>query len=585
MTSGQMHDEAYFQHFGFLCPRPKKEDFLDCLVCKFQSIIDNLIHLKVFDKNNKPIWINQFIKGRTGSRVFRKEIIDTYIAELEKELKKELRKTEEGIAFYRKNKGNAIRFLIFCILNQKIIRERTRSKKSLSERKSKIIHLTLHTYHLEGDKSVNDATIQKIEELLIKREKKNALQNKSIDEQILTNTEESNSKDTQLEISDNDYLENWDELTREEETLEPIIFEELPKEVLESLDVFNIEKYFLEGDPEMTETLIDYCPKNEKKDVTCDVLNDVYWLAARKIIHLFIYQNELFKKINLSTNCLAEQTVDVTELRRLVELFIRKNTSWELSKAEKNKFVLCTICHLIRHFKLLGKLDTLDGIKAFFEYKGRIFQLSEKNLQKEQGEAMKILQKLEPQVIDNEEKSIIAEVTQLPQKVVIIPTLHDSDRLEDLKVFLTEVAQKADLSLVPIEIIRYKEKANELIRPEEYDENFEWVDIIFQYKDDTEFLPFLAEEVLQKLQLGEEQKIKSEEETHSNVSLIENNELLEKSHQKCKECMQTIPLAECAKKKALVEKTANKGIEAMQKLWEKDKKLRPCIANQLLKEK
>ncbi|MBK5113326.1 MAG: hypothetical protein KGD59_02460 [Candidatus Heimdallarchaeota archaeon] len=567
MTSGQMHDELYFQHFGFHCPRPKKDDFLECLVCKFQSIIENLIHMKVYDEKNKPIWINQFIKGRTGSRVFCKEIIDTYIAEVEKEVKKELRKTEEGIVFYRKHKGNVIRFLTFCVLNQKIISERTKSKKSLSERKSKIIHLTLHTYHLEGDKSVSNATIQKIEELLIKREKKVVLQNEH-------------------ETSDNNYLENWDEFTQEEEEpLEQSVLSDLSTRVLEGMDIFNVEEYFLEGEPELTDTLINYCPKNEKKDITCNVFSDVYWLGARKIIHLFIYRNELFKEINLSAECLAQQEIDVTKLRRLVELFIRKNTSWELSKEEKNKFILCTICHLIRHFKLLGKLDSLDGIRAFFEYKGKIFQLSEKSIQQEQEEAVKMLQNLNPQVINNEEKTIVAEVTQLPRRDEIIPTLHSSDRLEDLKVFLTEIAQKVDLSLIPIEIIRYKEKAKELIKPDEYDEDFEWVDIISEYRDDTEFLPFLAEVVIQKLQLVEEQKIKHEEETHIEVSPIENKELLEKTHRKCKECMKTIPLAECAKKKALVEKTANKGIEAMQKLWEKDKKLRPCIANQLLKEK
>ncbi len=557
-TIGTKTEQTYKEFYLCKCPRKRKGVFKECLMTDWHQLINELSDL--------PIQINQFIKGKKGDRKFCQDIVDKRIADMECKTKQLLVETEDGVAFYKDGRGRAIKNLTFCVLGCQMLKKehgKPKSKK-LSKRKVLLINMLLIYYYLVGEKNISNATIQEFEERILQRiEKRERLtqnidQTEYINERILTSTEDLNNHDSQLDISDNDYMENWDELTQEEETLEPINFDELPKEVLESLDIFNIEEYFLEGDPEMTETLIDYCPKNEKKDLTCDALDDIYWLAARKIIHLFIYQNELFKEIDLSAECLAEQIIDVAKLRRLVELFVRKNTSWELSKHEKNKFILCTICHLIRHFKLLGKLDTLDGIKAFFEYKGRIFQLSEKSLQQEQEEVINILQKLEPQVVGKSDETIVAEITQLTQKGETIPTLYDSDRIEDLKRFLGEVAQTVDYSLVPTEII--------------------------QYKDDNLFLPFLAEVVLEKLELVQEQR-KNKGEPHSNNYSVEDKKLLEETHQQCIECMKTIAIAECAKKKALVEKTANKGLEAIQELWVKDKQLRPCIANQLLKEK
>lgn len=585
-TIGTKTEQAYKEFFLCKCPRKRKGVFKECLMTDWQLLINELSDL--------PIQINQFIKGKKGDRKFCQDIVDKRIADMECKTKQLLVETEDGVAFYKNGRGRAIKNLTFCVLGCQMLKKEHRKPKSkkLSKIKVLLINMLLVYYYLVGEKNISNATIQEFEERILQRiEKRERLtqnidQTEYINKRILTSTEDLNNQGSQLDISDKDYLENWDELIQEEEeTIEPIDFDELPKEVLESLDIFNVEEYFLEGDPEMTETLIDYCPKNEKKDVTCDVLDDIYWLAARKIIHLFIYQNELFKEIDLSAECLAEQTIDVTKLRRLVELFVRKNTSWELSKPEKNKFILCTICHLIRHFKLLGKLDTLDGIRAFFEYKGRIFQLSEKSLQQEQGEVINILQKLEPQVVGKNDETIVAEITQLTQKDKTIPTLYDSDRIEDLKRFLGEVAQTVDYSLVPTEIIQYKDKAKELIKPEEHDENFEWVDVIFQYKDDNIFLPFLAKVVLEKLQHIQEQGKNIKEESPTNTYPVEDKELLEETHQQCIECMKTIAIAECAKNKALVEKTSNKGLEAIQKLWTKDKQLRPCIANQLLKEK
>lgn len=66
-------------------------------------------------------------------------------------------------------------------------------------------------------------------------------------------------------------------------------------------------------------------------------------------------------------------------------------------------------------------------------------------------------------------------------------------------------------------------------------------------------------------------------------STFHNNEILLSYQQHCIECMKTIDLDECIKKSKKVVEIIKKGKEEVQNLWNKRKDLRPCIANEILR--
>jgi len=206
----------------------------------------------------------------------------------------------------------------------------------------------------------------------------------------------------------------------------------LPRDKLRKLTLFDVDDYFLQGDENMTDAFQKICTDEEvenKRCITCNETHDFYSVASRKLIHLFIYQNNLFQKINLRSECLLEEQIDVTKLRRNVELLLRQEVEqWELTLKEKNKFVLCTICHLIRHFRLLGRLDAIDGLNVFFKFRGEIYNLSSVEIESEKTQVMNGLELSKPKIVGKVQSEEVV-ITQLPKQeeemqgnnIVIIP--------------------------------------------------------------------------------------------------------------------------------------------------------------------
>ncbi len=177
---GEKTEKAYKELFGFTCPRPKKGIFVNCLMEKFGPLIEDLTKLTIYDRQQNPLWLNQFIKGGKGDREFCKEIVDRYVSKIELEIKKHLRQTKEGIVFYKEGKDFAIKALTFCVLSQKLMKERTKSKKPLSKIKTLLINFTLIYYYLLNDKSVCNASIQQFEEVILQKQRIQTTQNSPV---------------------------------------------------------------------------------------------------------------------------------------------------------------------------------------------------------------------------------------------------------------------------------------------------------------------------------------------------------------------------------------------------------------------
>jgi len=365
----------------------------------------------------------------------------------------------------------------------------------------------------------------------------------------------------------------------------------LSRDKLRKLTLFDVDNYFLQGDEKLTDAFQKICTDEEvenKRCITCDETHDFYSVAARKLIHLFIYQNDLFQNINLRSECLLDEQIDVTKLRRNVELLLRQEVGqWEITPKEKNKFILCTICHLIRHFRLLGQLDKMDSINSFFKFRVEIFNLSKVELASEQTQVMNELGLGKPQVIGKEQPKEVV-VTQLPMQeeqtndVIIF----DENKLELLKSQLETLAKKLDLaSLTPIEIIEYERKAKELLNPEGVEETSEpdllWVDVFLEHSQDRGFQPFLAKEALIRLEkeMTKEQLLKNNK--HKENSSFISDEELEQNKLQCSNCRETIDFAICLERVEKVTKAITHGTKAIRKLWDEQVELRPCIANRL----
>ncbi|MHA1188333.1 MAG: hypothetical protein ACTSSK_15975, partial [Candidatus Heimdallarchaeota archaeon] len=319
------------------------------------------------------------------------------------------------------------------------------------------------------------------------------------------------------------------------------------------------------------------------------------------------YKNELFDSINLTADCLLEEQIDVSELRRRLELLLRQEVGqWKLTQEEKNKFVLCTVFHLIRHFRLLGQLDELDGIQSLFKFKGEIFNLSEVEMESDRTQVMNELQLDTPQVIGEAQPDDVV-VTQLPrqEKMSGFKGLTDT-KLVELKTQLKMIAKRLDMaSLTPIEIIEYKRKAKELLNPKEGEESLEadysWIDVFIANSHDKELQPFLAKEALIRLEKEEKKemehkKVEKQNKLQENIlstseqspmfsiddisqEQIDHFEELTISCDACKESQE-----ECLSRgKNITNLLSNKKNKAEQ-LWSEQRLFRPCIAKIILEQ-
>ncbi|MHA1811301.1 MAG: hypothetical protein ACTSYH_13380 [Candidatus Heimdallarchaeaceae archaeon] len=570
MITGEKVEEDYRLIFSRECPRPIKvkdmelDDtlFKDCLFVCWQPLLQGVLEELLIN----PPKINQLVKGKKGEKTFNKERTDELISTTETLVKKALRKTEEGVEFYKEGKKTAVKALTFCILGCQLL-QIAKEKWKLSNIKAKLINKTLVHYYLEGVTDISNATMNDYEILILEREKR-------METQSLPNMPEVKPVEEEINVEDNFSATS------------PLL---LPRDKLKKLTLFDVDNYFLEGEEEMTDTIQRICTDEEVKNkrcITCDESHEFYSLASRKLIHLFIYKTDLFENINFNAECLLEEQLNVTELRRYLELFLRREgVNWGLTQKEKNKFVLCTVCHLIRHLKFLGQLDLADGIQTFFKFRGEIYNLSDVELEPEKVKAMTELDLDKPKIIGKEKpKEIIISRLPKQEEQLSNPIQIDKAKKELLKDQLDTLGNELNLdSLVPTKIIDYKRKAKELLNPEEseitIEPNDSWIDVLIANMQDREFLPFLAKEALIRLE-----KEEKKEKMAKDSSLI-SDELLEINQQKCNACMKNIEVNVCLEKTKIVEQAIQKSKKAVQKLWKDREDLRPCIANELLQKR
>jgi len=572
VTIGKRVEEKYRSFFSRECPRPIKirdqdsgdDLFSDCLLVQWQPLIQDVLKELLVD----PPKLNQLIKGRTGSRSFDQVKADELLTTIETTVKINLRKTEGGVQFYREGKNTTVKALTFCILGCQLIRM-AKEKWNLSGIKAKLINKTLVHYYLEGATTISNAELNDFEGFIVAREKNKDKQSSPIMPEV---------KPIEEEEEDNDE----DDFS----VTSPLLF---PRDKLKNLGIVDVDYYFLEGDQDLTDAFHKICTDEEvenKRCITCDETHEFYSVASRKLIHLFIYKNDLFDSINLKADCLLEEQIDVTELRRRLELMLRQEVGhWELTQEEKNKFVICTICHLIRHFRFLGQLDTIDGIQSFFKFRGEIFNLSQVELASEKEQVMNDLDLRKPQVIGKVKPKKIT-ISHLPKQNEDSTQMNKSVPMKEelLREQLDTLAKTIDLDvMVPIKIIEYQRKAKNLLDHAENKKltgsNYSWVDVFLEHTHDKEFLPFLAKEVLR---LEEEEQLEFVPAIEVSDEVIPKVQLL-KEHKKCLECTKTIKVTDCLEKTAVVDQAYKKGNLAIQKIWNDREDLRPCIANELLR--
>lgn len=623
-----MTDELYNKFYLTKCPRPKKDVFQECLLKKWQNLIE--------EGSSACKTSKQFITGREGNRKVDLLFINDELIKIEKLIIERLLETEEGMDFLEVVKHIPQKMLTFCCLGCQVpIRDYRKDQLGTKQRKAQLINETIAEYYLRGT-DISNSTIQLIEEQIKQREiraeqkKQSKIPLEEINEftdlliqEKIPQNERNDEKETDFDAVtiEHNYLDNWDDLSylKESDRLEledesePVPVEDLEnavieisdiesnsgnflslsKQELEQINFSTVEDYFLEGEQGLTETLIDHCPKinDEKYDVTCDAFDDTYYLASRKLIHLFIYQNELFKTIDLSADCLLEQKIDVKELRRLVELHIRKYTKWELSKEKKNKFILCTLCHKIREYKRLGQLDLLTAVKAFFVFMGKIFQLPEKELKQKMEEVIRKLQLDEPRVIGEVEPVKTKPLSELLKDISsenFLTSLNprNNDK-EDVLVYLESVWKNNPhrKTKTDEEISELRRRARRIVK-----ERRHLFKIIWEQND--EFRPYLAIESLEELKKQDnmeneekERDLKTkqiQEEITFNVEEI-NREQIDNFKDLISGCINcSLSMIECRKRKKELNLKLKDGSTIIKNKWEKDLESRPCIAKVML---
>ncbi|MHA1353614.1 MAG: hypothetical protein ACTSXA_04555 [Candidatus Heimdallarchaeota archaeon] len=574
MSLIRINDEIFFDFYLTECPRDRTL-FKDCMFSDWKEIIEEFSQFK----NS-----NKFITGRAGNRKLDLIFLNDILIKVNNQIVERLLETEKGMDFLQLKKHVPQKMLTFCCIGCQIPIHDYRSKK-LSQNKARIMCEAIYNCFLKNS-NVSNSDLQDFEQQISKREKKKEYSKRSQKQDtglnLFSMLEEDTLDHSKTAIELEFKLDNEIKSTIESPLL-------LSRDKLRKLSFFDIENYFLEGDEELTDALRKVCTNEEVKNkrcITCDETHEFYSLASRKLIHLFIYKNELFDSINLTSDCLLEERIDVTELRRRLELLLRQEVGkWELTQEEKNKFVLCTVCHLIRHFRLLGQLDQLDGIQSLFKFKGEIFNLSEVEMQSDRTQVMNELQLDAPQVIGEAQPDDVV-VTQLPrqEKITGFKGLNDT-KLAELKTQLEMIAKRLDMaSLTPNEIIEYKRKAKKLLNTKEVEETFEpdysWIDVFLANSHDKEIQPFLAKEALIRLEKEMNKEVNDNLEVTNEI--IPNKDLTA-YHTKCLECTKTIKITDCLDKTAIVDKAIKKGKIAISKLWYDREDLRPCIANEILR--
>ena len=581
ITIGKQTEQGYQALFNRKCPRPVRIRnlasgegiFKDCLMVQWQPLIQETISDLLVD----PPKINQLIKGRTGNRSFNQEKTEELVSIIESKVREKIRKTDEGIAFYKEGKNTSVKALTFCILGCQLL-QIAQERWNLSKIKAKIINKTIVHYYLE-EANITNADIQEIEQQIIAREKnqeKNETEMK-IELENLTDgfidpfTEEIQSEDSFSGIPD------VQEIVEENHSSRNLL---LFPEKLEQVNLFTIENYFLKGDP-LLDKLLDICPKNEKRAITCNEIDENYWLAARKIIHLFIYQNSLFKTIDLSATCLQEQKVNIAQLREELFSFIEENVNWNLSKEDKNKLILCTLCHLIRQYKLLGQLDLTTAVKSFFIFLGKIYQLPDKELLEKMNEVINQLQINGQETIGIskkfEEKSIITLLQELITQV--------KSENQELRNFLMDVwKNNRDFDkYTPEEISEFRRRARRIVKERNH--------LLPQIWEQSDYMrPYLAVELLEEMGEIENQAnelpVNSEklELTFDIKNMSREEELFFRNFEsECNKCKKNWD--DCSNYLAKVRATIDKGKNEIKELWENTPEFQPCIAKNLLEKR
>lgn len=572
-----MTDKLYKEFFLESCPR-KKELFEKCLFNEWQAIIEGF---STFKNSNK------FIAGREGNRKIDVAFLNDELIKLESQIVERLLETERGMDFLEIKKRIPQMMLTFCCLGCQLpISDYRQGKYGKSKNKPRLLNETLYWYYLRNQEITN-ADLQLFEAQIPNREKRSE---KKIEKQ--TNSVHDPDYDIH-DIMANSLLvaELEEDITGETFNVNSIDDSplSLARDKLKGISFFDVEDFFLEGDQEMTDALLKICTNcKDKHCITCDDTHEFYWLAARKLIHLFLYQTDLFEQIPLSVDCLVEEQIDVTELRRRLELQIRQTVNWELTIEEKNKFVLCTICHLIRHFKLLGQLDLLEGIQTFFNFRGKIYGITESDLATERTEVLKFLHLDEPQVISKDPPKTV-EVKHLPREEKMSHfTLPKNQRVEELRRVFVSLVESIDYeSLLPITITTLRSKAMELVNPEKQDvseDDYAWVDKLKEHWRDEELRPFLAEQALirmDEMKPRKQRPLIPENLTFDSKSMPPlEKEFLQKVKEDCSKCSNDV-LA-CGDILDQVKKTFKSGKKAIRELWKNNELLRPCIAKILL---
>jgi hypothetical protein len=375
------HKELYIRK----CPRPRGT-MPTCLLEPWVAIIEELQQL---DKD-----IHKIISGRKGKRTVNLELLNEILLPLEERVRERLLETEDGIVFLEQETHRGLKMVTYCVLGcQKIWLEFSKTSGKLSDMKAKLLNELFIRYYLQDEKHITNAMIQIYEQAILRRiellrEGKLEVIN---EEKQITSTEEREENELEEyaifsldeEVDEEDYLLNWEAFEREEE----------PQPMVEEVKADLID--FLRDDKNMNDTLLNFCPKN---DLTCDVDSEFYSLVVVKLIHSFLKKAQLFADIDLTAQCLQDGSYDVTALRGFVDLYVSQyGKEWDWTAERKDKFLLCSICHIVRHAVSLSKLNLIDGLEVFFSWKGELFKLNSKLLEVEKKSALELLQQGKPQ--------------------------------------------------------------------------------------------------------------------------------------------------------------------------------------------
>lgn len=580
ILSGRFIEEKHKELFIRKCPRPIREPYTKCLHNIWKELIDDLQDIEQD--------LEKVIRGRKGNREVDPLLLNDILQDLEVKVRERLLESKKGIDFLKREGINGLKMVVYCVLNcGKLVNDFYKKSGRLGEKRVLLLHELLIYYYLRGDTQVTHSTIQEYEKIIENRKKlkkEGRLKKRDYEDISILEDEE---YETNNDDEDN-FLDAWDGFTRKNE--QPIVEKIEQREELEDkiesieeniLDIeipevifFDFTKIF-EGDPILTKIIQSVCSTTDKHDFTCDVNSEIYSLVKVKLIHAFLQRTELFNDIDFTAECLHDGKFNIKQLRHTVKLYLRKYTKEELTPEILDKFLLCSICHLIRELTALSKFDQIDGLEVFFKYQGEIFKIDKKTLEEKKRRGLKLLQ---------EEKKAESD-KQLSQEKIIHHPLPDSEKIEDAKKIFEIVAATIDYDkLTPEEIVDKRSIAKSLLGITEED-NTQWIGNIPKvWKKETELQQFLALEILDGIDglSNKENSVIRHEEKSSEKSVI-NDEQIKQYKIKCDECKKTIDFDVCGKNSKIVLDNINRSKKDVQQLWIEREDLRPCIANELLR--